>query len=74
MTGLVVSERLLAHTAKNGEAEELLDAHAKGVANTARQFAKKFDSGDFGYAAGLLHDLGKMKPGFQAKLRGETKK
>src|SRR5688572_30059646 len=62
--------RLLAHTAANGAAESL-DAHARDVASRAKDFAMKFGAGALGCAAGLLHDLGKAKPGFQAYLRGE---
>ncbi len=61
---------ILAHTAENG-AEESLDAHARAVAKEARAFATKFDAGDLGFAAGLLHDLGKCKPGFQDYLLGK---
>ena len=40
--------------------------HLRSVAELASQFARKFDAADFGYWAGLWHDLGKFHPGFQA--------
>lgn len=60
---------MLAHTHENGATEDL-DTHARAVAASARRLAAKFDAGDLGFAAGLLHDLGKSKPGFQEYLRG----
>ncbi len=66
-----MDEKIWAHTSDGGKVETL-DEHSRAAADRARRFATKFDAGDFGLAAGLLHDLGKMKPGFQAKLRGET--
>jgi len=65
------NEKIWAHTSGSGKVETL-DEHSWAVADGARRFAARFDAADFGFAAGLLHDLGKMKPGFQAKLRGET--
>ena len=37
----------------------------------AREFANRFDSGDWAALAGSWHDLGKVADQFQAKLRGE---
>ena len=39
------------------------------VGRHAAQFAEKFGAAEFGMATGLLHDIGKAKPGFQAYLR-----
>lgn len=46
-----------------------LDEHLKKVAELARSFADEFGAGDWGYLAGLWHDLGKYAPEFQEKLR-----
>ena len=35
-----------------------LEDHLKAVAGMAREFASAFDAGDWGYLAGLWHDLG----------------
>jgi CRISPR-associated endonuclease/helicase Cas3 len=49
-----------------------LDDHLASVGQRAGGFASKFGSGDWGYLAGLWHDVGKFDPRFQSKLRGET--
>jgi CRISPR-associated endonuclease/helicase Cas3 len=47
-----------------------LEAHLAGVARRASEFAAAFDSAQWGYCAGLWHDLGKYLPEFQTKLEG----
>ena len=47
---------------------QLLEDHLKNVAELARGFAKDFGAGEWGYLAGLWHDLGKYQDEFQQKL------
>jgi len=47
-----------------------LDEHLQAVAEKAREFASTFGSGDWGYLAGLWHDLGKYSEAFQNRLKG----
>ena len=47
-----------------------LHEHLQEVACLARKRAAKFGAGDWGYVAGLLHDLGKYSDRFQARLEG----
>jgi CRISPR-associated endonuclease/helicase Cas3 len=54
---------LYAHT--SGKHKEPLDDHLKEVAELTRDFTQKFGAEEFGYCAGLLHDLGKAKIKFQ---------
>ena len=41
-----------------------LEEHLKNVAEMARSFADAFGAGDWGYLAGLWHDLGREINGF----------
>ena len=41
-----------------------LEEHLKNVAEMARLFADAFHAGDWGYLAGLWHDLGRKINGF----------
>lgn len=49
---------------------EHLAVHLREVAELAAEFASAFGARDWGYLAGLWHDLGKYSREFQAKLRG----
>ena len=48
---------------------QLLDAHLSQTSQLARQFANPFGVGDWGYHAGMLHDLGKYTSVFQDYLK-----
>ena len=59
--------------AQNGDwslAHGLLD-HLTSVAQLAASFGKGFGAESFCHAAGLWHDLGKYRAGFQAYIRGQ---
>jgi len=67
------ADRTFAHSL-DGHPEnewERLAHHLTRVAERTGRHAAKFDAEAVGYAAGLLHDLGKAKPGFQAYIRGQ---
>jgi CRISPR-associated endonuclease/helicase Cas3 len=49
-----------------------LTEHSTNVARLAASFAAAFGSAEWGHLAGLWHDLGKCRPEFQARLRGEA--
>jgi len=69
-----ISDReLFAHSTKKSDLSdwEPLEAHLLAVAIRSKEFAASFGAGNWGEIVGLLHDLGKAKPAFQAKLRGE---
>lgn len=51
---------------------QLLEDHLYGVANWAGKFAAGFNSTEWGYLAGLWHDLGKYQRAFQDKLDGSS--
>lgn len=60
-----------AHTHGDNERDwELLSDHLNDVAEGGRARAAKFGAGDWGFAVGLLHDLGKGKEPFLRYLRG----
>lgn len=50
---------------------EPLRHHLRGVGRMAKLFASAFDAGDWGTAAGLLHDVGKYLVAFQLYIRGK---
>ena len=46
-----------------------LEDHLKNVAEMAKGFAEEFGAGEWGYLAGLWHDLGKYSQEFQTRLQ-----
>lgn len=48
--------------------------HLSYTADMAGKSASKFDAREFGFACGMLHDLGKYSEDFQKKLQGEQLK
>ncbi|MBZ2173407.1 CRISPR-associated helicase Cas3' [Nitratidesulfovibrio sp. SRB-5] len=63
-----------AHTLANRPESdwEPLSRHLEEVADLAAHFASAFGAGEWGLAAGLLHDVGKQSTAFQAYLRAST--
>lgn len=70
MSGRLVlqNDGFFAHTLADRPPKEWerLEDHLLRVAKTAATFAEKFQAGDWGYLAGLWHDVGKYSPQLQA--------
>ena len=64
----MLAKEPLAHLTENGRGHSLR-AHLEGVGDLARRFGDSFGSGDWGFLAGLWHDLGKYAADFQAYVR-----
>ncbi|MGO1461231.1 MAG: CRISPR-associated endonuclease Cas3'' [Marinobacter sp.] len=47
----------------------LLHEHLEKVARISARFARQYESQGWAFAAGLWHDLGKYRHGFQAYIR-----
>jgi len=61
-----------AHSANDEGIKHGLIHHLVGVAELAERFANKFGAGELAYLVGLLHDVGKANPKFQAYLEGKN--
>lgn len=62
-----------AHSSENKEHPwQLISEHLLNTAKIAQKNASKFNSDQFGYICGLLHDLGKYSNEFQQKLLGTS--
>jgi len=63
-----------AHSVEGKGKEEWqgLKNHLSAVAEMSRDFSARFKAGELGYAAGILHDVGKYSVEFQAKLDGKN--
>ena len=61
-----------AHSTDNPDKKDWqsLEEHLKNVANRASDFARDFNAGEYAYAGGLLHDIGKYSSDFQRRLEG----
>ena len=53
---------------------QLLEDHLKNVADKASEFADVFNARDWGYIAGLWHDVGKYSDAFQRRIRGSKER
>lgn len=58
----------IAHTAEDGRCQPLIE-HMTATAKRAATFAGEFDCAEWGYLAGLWHDLGKFSPEFQSYIQ-----
>jgi CRISPR-associated endonuclease/helicase Cas3 len=71
MRGSSMPNTSIAHTPRRDDPTQqwhLLTDHLTAVAKLTEQRAAKFDTGRLGYWAGWLHDVGKVRPEFQAYL------
>lgn len=64
----LLSTPYYAHFIPGERIGERWEEHAERVAKKAEQFASVFDSGEWGYVAGLIHDIGKATKEFQSYL------
>lgn len=62
--------KYLAHRDQNSAREQSLIDHLKETAELAGQYAETFGAYQWGYCAGLLHDVGKYSQEFQRRIRG----
>lgn len=58
----------LAHKSEDGR-EEAVEEHLRAVAECAADFAASFDSEDWAYNMGALHDIGKYADSFQRRIK-----
>ena len=71
-----MNDHLYAHTDENSndpQKWQTLADHLQGTAELASKFAEPFGSAAWGYALGILHDLGKVHPKFQKFLVDSTR-
>jgi CRISPR-associated endonuclease/helicase Cas3 len=64
-----MTTEFIAHTSEDGCCQ-LLSDHLSNTAKLAAEMAKEFGCSEWGYLAGLWHDLGKYQGAFQERIRG----
>jgi len=62
----------IAHRRESDSEIQSLKTHLENTANLARRFADSFNNGDYGYAVGMLHDIGKYSAEFQNKIINDS--
>lgn len=69
-----LSDTLFAHSLENRPLSDWqrLDTHLNKVASRAAEFAAAFNSADWAWNAGMLHDIGKAADQFQCYLRRQN--
>ncbi len=69
-------DQYYAHSTESADKAEwqTLEDHLEGVARLAEGFAAVFGAGDWGRAAGLLHDSGKAVAAFIKRLEGSSQR
>lgn len=58
----------IAHRREDDSEPQKLKTHLEDTASMAKKFADSFYNGDYAYACGLLHDIGKYSREFQNKI------
>lgn len=76
MKKMVLSDEqvFLAHLSEDKQRGQSLLEHLRNTAEQAGDFAAAFSGRDWGYACGLLHDIGKYSKEFQERIRGSEKR
>ncbi|MBP3467981.1 MAG: CRISPR-associated helicase Cas3' [Lachnospiraceae bacterium] len=64
----------LAHKREEDGATQSLKDHLENTAEIAGKFAEEFGAYDWGYCAGMLHDIGKYSAEFQRRINGSEEK
>lgn len=59
---------IIAHTKNSLGRQQPLEEHLRNVADAAKQYCASFGGATIAHCAGLLHDIGKYDPEFQAYL------
>lgn len=62
--------KYLAHI--DGKRKQSIKEHLEGTAVLAAEFARSFRKEQWGYCAGMLHDIGKYSEAFQERIRGNN--